>query len=157
MQKDIIYGGVYSIGIEKDGTSYMYIGSSRNLVRRFGENNNKLQRGVHHCSKLQELYNEGLRHHIELLEITNDPQKQINTEAEYIEYFKRIDGIEVLNIIEPYLSCERVYLSVTKVVQVKKLLAQGLTPKEVSEITGVKLQQVYRIKTGNRWGHIEII
>lgn len=152
-----IYGGVYSISIEKDGISYMYIGSSKNIVRRIDENNTKLKRNVHHCTRLQELYNEGLRHNIELLEVTNDPRNQINTEAEYIEHFKRIDGIEVLNIHDPVLPAERVYLSVAKVIQVKRLLDKRVAPVEVAKLTGVKLQQVYRIKSGDRWGKLNII
>lgn len=150
------FGGVYSISIEKDGISYMYIGSSKNIVRRIDENNTKLKRGVHHCARLQELYNEGLRHNIELLEVTNDPRNQINTEAEYIEHFKRIDGIEVLNVNDPVLPAERVYLSVAKVIQVKRLLGKGVAPVEVSRLTGVKLQQVYRIKSGDRWRSLTI-
>ena len=155
-RNDNIYGGVYSISIEKDGISYMYIGSSKNIVRRIDENNTKLKRGVHHCARLQELYNEGLRHNIELLEVTNDPRNQINTEAEYIEHFKRIDGIEVLNVNDPVLPAERVYLSVAKVIQVKRLLGKGIAPMEVAKLTGVKPQQVYRIKSGERWRSLTI-
>lgn len=151
------YGGVYSLSIEKDGISYMYIGSSQNIVRRLEENNGKLKRGVHHCGKLQELYNQGYRLNVELLEVAQDINKLINTEAEYIEHFKKIDGIEVLNVNDPVVSAPRVYLSTAKVVQIKKLLNKNLEPKEIARITGVRLQQIYRIKSGNRWASVKVI
>lgn len=151
------YGGVYSLSIEKDGISYMYIGSSQNIVRRLEENNSKLKRGVHHCGKLQELYNQGYRLNVELLEVVQDIKQQINTEAEYIEHFKRIEGIEVLNIMDPVISAPRVYLSTAKVVQIKKLLNKNLEPKEVARITGVRLPQIYRIKSGDRWSNVKVI
>jgi hypothetical protein len=156
MKREVI-GGVYSITIVNEDINYMYIGSSKNIHRRISENNIKLKKGVHHCSKLQELYNKGHRHYIEILEYSSNIRKLINTEAEYIEHFKRIDGIEVLNVMEPYIPSKRVYLSIAKVVQVKKLLAQGLEPKEVSEITGVKRQQVYRIKSNSRWSSVKVV
>lgn len=156
-KSDDIYGGVYSLSIEKDGISFMYIGSSQNIVRRLEENNSKLKRGVHHCGKLQELYNQGYRLNAELLEVAQDINKLINTEAEYIEHFKRIDGIEVLNVNDPVVSAPRVYLSTAKVVQIKKLLNKNLEPKEVARITGVRLQQIYRIKSGDRWASVKVI
>lgn len=145
---------VYSLSITVDDIDYIYIGSTSDLYRRMNENNNKLKRGVHHCKVIQDLYNKGYRHRIELLEVQEDYKKLINTENEYINYFRMIDGVVVTNVNPAVMVSKRVYLSYSTVLKIKELAAKGMKPKQISEQLQVKKQQVYRIRSGERWKSI---
>lgn len=40
------------------------------------------------------------------------------------------------------------------IIEVKKLLTEGLSTVKISKLTGVNRTTVYRVKTGQQWSHI---
>lgn len=147
---------VYSLSITVGEIDYIYIGSTSDLYRRMNENNRKLKNGVHHCQVIQDLYNKGYRHRIELLEVQDNYKKLINTENEYINHFRRLEGVVVTNVRPAVMVSKRVYLSYAKVIEIKHMLAKGVKPPAISKLLGVKLGQIYRIKSGDRWASVQI-
>jgi hypothetical protein len=147
---------VYSLSITVGETDFIYIGSTSDLYRRMRENNTKLENGVHHCQVIQDLYNKGYRHQIELLEVQDDYKKLISTENEYIDYFRRLEGVVVTNVRPAVMVSKRVYLSYAKVIEIKHMLAKGIEPLKISKALGVRPAQVYRIKSGERWASVQI-
>ena len=121
------------------------------------ENNTKLKNGVHHCDIIQDLYNKGYKHRIELLETAKSYDKLIDSENQYIEFFRRLDGVVVTNVRPAVKVGPRQYLNVYKVVQIKKLIEQGFTNTDISKMLNVKYNNVCRIRTGNRWSSVKIL
>lgn len=148
--------GVYSLAIVKDDVSYMYIGSSEDLQSRISGHKSKLNRGVHHCTQLQRLHDEGLTLYVEIIELAESVDDLISTESDYIDYFKRIDGIEVLNNRKPMQAAERVYLTTDLVKRIKRALKRGASPSAIAKKLSVKKNQVYRISCGDRWRKVKI-
>jgi hypothetical protein len=148
--------GVYSLIITKDSTDYFYIGSSEDLQSRISGHKSKLTRGVHHCKQLQRLYDEGLPLYVEIIELAQSIDDLISTESDYIDHFRRIEGIEVLNKRKPVVAAERIYLSVDLVKRIKRALKRGAKASAVADKLKVKPVQVYRIKCGERWRKIKV-
>ena len=155
MKGKVKFSCVYSLVMRAGGIDYIYIGATEDFDYRIMNHLQKLKRGVHHVEKLQGLYNQGYRPFVEILEgKTRD--ELINTEADYIRHFKRIEGVQVLNKIKPALNTPRRYLKRWEVLKIKELLSKGLSYKEIEKLTGIRRAQIGRIKTGQRWGKLKL-
>jgi hypothetical protein len=146
---------VYTLTINHGETSYIYVGSTKDIRARMTVHLRELEKGIHHSELLQKVYNETKR--MPLLEILESPRSlddRIESESSYIEYFKQFDGVVICNSYKPCIYSKRVYLKISDVRTVKMYLHMGVHPKVVSDITGVKVKQIHLIKGGFRWSKV---
>ncbi len=145
--------GVYAVIVtdKNTDTDYMYIGSGK-LGDRISGNASKLRRGVHENRELQAAYNSFNNVKCDILQVCVDEESARDTENEYIEYFKKVDGVIICNkykavTSQPY----RIKLDEDKVRQIRQLIADGKSNKEIAEYYGVANCEISKIKTGLRW------
>lgn len=148
--------GVYAVIITDKctDTDYTYIGRGK-LGDRVSGNASKLRRGVHDNKQLQDAYKKFNNVKCDILQVCVDEESARDIENEYIEYFKKLDGVVVCNkykavTSQPY----SIKLDEDKVKQIRQLIADGKSNKEISEIYGVVSCQISKIKTGLRWAWV---
>ena len=90
--------GVYKITTKHN--SKIYIGSSENIEKRFTTHCSRLKRGVHHSPYFQAVYNKyGLSNlEFSIIEILDSPEKKIEREQHWMDYYKSYDRIYGYNV-----------------------------------------------------------
>lgn len=91
--KEVIQG-IYMI--KSTASDYVYIGSSKNIYRRFREHINKLKQGKHHSWKLQKHYDEistgVIQYKLELF-VLEQVDNYFELHNKEIEYILRYDSV----------------------------------------------------------------
>lgn len=142
--------GVYAVWVG----DFVYIGSG-NLGDRISGNNSKLKRGVHANKKLQQAYNKIQDIKIEVLDLCKDKEEARSLENTWIKHFKRIDDVIVCNRYNAYVSKEyKRKLNENDVVEIKKMLDEGVKNKDIAEKFNVHTTMISRIKTKKRYSNI---
>lgn len=109
---NVTYSGSYCI--ENKNTHAVYIGESINIFSRFTKHISDLYKGIHHCEKLQNDFNEShdignfIFKPLFLVPIVSKDKKVEKEETLYLEaafYLKyRSNKIEIYNTINPYIA-----------------------------------------------------
>jgi hypothetical protein len=141
----------YALSVDVEGVLYVYIGSTYDMQTRYRLHMNSLQRNKHANKTLQQIFNDGYKYlRLEILETVEDRNSRYSSEKEYIEHFKRLDGVIVCNVYNPPLKM----LIAKEVVAIKRLLNKGEAKKVIYKKYGISPKQLYDIKTCNRYKHI---
>lgn len=146
--------GVYAIWVG----DCVYVGSGY-LGDRISGNYSKLRRGVHGNRMLQEAYNNANdKENViknEILQVCEDEVEAREMENYYIEYFRKVDGVIVCSkykavVNKPYKRA----LKPEDVLEIRKLIKEGVKAKDLAQKYGVTECQISRIKCGTRWGNV---
>lgn len=103
----------------------VYIGSSKNGIKRANEHKNDLIKGIHHNKHLQRSYNKGNKFSIEILEQVSEDNK-IEREKYYCILFNSYDKRKGYNMVEP-----------------QKLPIRKLTRKEIENLINARRKAGY--------------
>lgn len=149
--------GVYAVHVVENDVNYVYIGSGL-LGDRVSGNPSKLRRNKHDNKQLQEVYNRVLDCKVEILQVCKTKEEARELENDYVEYYKRLEGVVVCNQYPAVTTKEyRVVLNKEKVIEIKHLLQEEkMKNKEIAELYGVTDSVISKIKTGLRWASVEM-
>jgi ABC-type iron transport system FetAB ATPase subunit len=149
--------GVYAVHVIENEVNYVLIGSGL-LGDRISGNPSKLRKNKHDCKELQKIYNRVNNVRMEILQVCESKEEARALENDYMEYYRRIEGVVVLNKY-PAVVMEKEYklvLDEEKVREIKLLLKDGKRNKDIAILYGVTDSVISKIKTGLRWGNVEI-
>jgi|GEM_PF-1798953 len=158
MKKDVrTKQGVYVCHVIDGEINFVQIGSGV-LGDRISGNPSKLKRGVHDSKELQAIYNKVGECKMEILEVCESIEEARSKENDYMDYYRRIEGVVVLNKY-PAVTTKKyvIVLNEEKVKEIKLLLREGkMKNKDIAIIYGVKDSVISKIKTGLLWSNVEI-
>lgn len=134
-----IVSGVYRIRSLVDGK--IYVGSSRDMRKRFISHLNLLRTGKHHNQYLQNAFNKhGESNFVfEIIESV-DPNLLLDKESEWIDKLRATDKVAGYNISKDPSSP---MLGLTHSDESKQRMAQSQTGKKHSENTKIKISQAH--------------
>lgn len=164
--------GIY--GIEDVETGNIYVGQSSDIAKRWSNHSTFLKNGVHNYRELQEAYNKDKdRIKYTILEECKGNELK-NREDWWIKHVQRIDGWTLLNKQkfggkhntkvrdtskmkaaqrgEKNGNCR---LKKEDVIEIKKLLAKGVTQKELARQFGVSKTHINNIANNKRWKNVK--
>ena len=61
------------------------------------------------------------------------------------------------NFEDKDLRVKNAKLTVNQVLYIKKRLKKGISPKKLAQKYGISVMQIYRIKTGENWNHVQLV
>jgi len=147
--------GIYIIRCLQE--ELVYIGSSNNISKRCGEHIRTLNKGEHHCYKLQKSWNLYDQDSF-IFNILEETSNLLLTEQIWLDkYWPNVYNSSP-NAFNPMRSKNidiSRKLNEKDVVKIKKLLIEGdMTQKAIADRFGVKPGIISKIKTGKGWKHI---
>lgn len=166
--------GIYAISDVDTGN--VYVGSSNSVGKRWSFHLAKLRGNSHKYFELQEAWNNNEnRIKFEVLEQcpeTISEEELTQLEQDYIDYFKLIDGINIINKVQDKvirtkgkvkdtsnmskaqqgMNNGHARLTANDIIEIKKLLEEGtLTQNQIAEQFGVSPSHVSNIKYRKKW------
>ncbi len=163
-----LISGIYKI--EDFETGAVYVGSSKNIKKRWSNHLAKLRTDKHSYTEFQDAWNiDNNRIKFEILEECNADNLE-SMENYFIGYCSAIDGWTIINkrIIakraKPVADTSNMVkaqtgsnnghctLSDEEVAEIRKALSEGVKPAFLSEKYGVSGTHIYRLKEGQRRG-----
>ena len=140
---------------------YVYTGSG--FGERVQGNINKTKREEHGNKMFQKAFNESESKEIrvELLAYNLESAEEAREiENEYIEHFRKVDGVIVCNIREAGNGCtSEAYnrykkLTINKVIEIKEKLGD-YSNKQLAEMYKCSENTISKIRTGVRWSNVK--
>ena len=162
--------GIYKISCTEEDT--VYIGSSNNIKRRWGEHKRTLKAGTHRNTKLQLAWNAYGSENF-TFEIVEETKDIIGREQYHLDYYwpncynisakawnPMANPTSVLKQIESLRNSGKrggQKLTEEQVIEIKEHLRElSLTVKELANIYKVSVSQIRMIRQGHRWGHVKV-
>lgn len=162
--------GIYGITNSKENE--IYVGSSKDIARRWSSHMSKLKSGTHRYTQLKDAFNENVNNL--KWEIISECSLELLEEQEiyFVDYFKNLLGINVINKMRKIKRCRPVAdttnmkkaqsgqnngnakLNDVDVLRIKQLLNDGVKVKDIAKEYNISLAPIYNIKNGKTWLHI---
>jgi hypothetical protein len=161
--------GIYKISCTQE--TVVYIGSSNNIDRRWKEHKRTLNNSKHHNSNLQLAW-DAYGSDSFTFEIVENTTDLVNREQHWVDSYwpncynsspkvwsNMANPATVLKAVESLRkSGKRGGQKLTEelVVQIKTLLRDGTSVKEIAEDFMISSRAIAAIKTGDRWGYVKV-
>lgn len=168
--------GIYAISFDKGNITFIYIGSSNNIGKRWSFHLAKLRSNSHSYNQIQDAWNENesiVKFQI-IQECLSDISEEELTQLEQdcVNFFKLNDNVVVINKVQDRIirtkgkvkdtskmkqaqtgaSNGHARLRPEDIIKIKGLLAEGnLTQAQIAEQFGVSPSHISAIKMGRKW------
>lgn len=164
--------GIYAIEDVKTGN--IYVGQSKNIAKRWSNHTAHLKAGDYRYKEIQEAYSDNVSR-VKFFIFEECLLEELKErEGYYMQYVQKVEGWTLINK-QKFGGATRTVKDTSKmqkaqqgakngnarltagdVINIKKMIAEGIKLKDIAEKYKVSQTLISNIKNGSRWGSLEV-